>query len=450
MAITTSNVDILLEQPAVQRMSRQRRILAVLFVISFAIDFKGSVGGSPIQFLMAGLNIFAFLLLAISYRMAIPRKGLAAFVFWGWAAFMLSGTAGALANTVPFSHYLRIAYTFALFLEGFLVVWWTTRDPRDARMIISTMVAVAVVSLVFTLGWGFFFTDEGVGKIRYQILSPLIPFLVVVAGYDLLLARRRRLWSLALLAIIFGLIAISVTRGPLLIVSFVAGLVLLAAFVNTLRTASFPRRLIRAVVFVVIIVGIGLAVAVLFNPEVLGRWVRRGFGAAHDVTFWTRVAAIVGQFQALTSNHYGWLTGQGFGSSYPWPVSNFPWILQYLGPDAIGRSAWFPGEFMWMPFLYYGGFIVGSIAALALLAGAVHSFRLLAALLRTQSWRNPQARPLWVGVLGYFAFLGMGFTANPFILRLSAMFMGLCFGLFLTQAKILMFSRESAHGETRE
>lgn len=107
-----------------------------------------------------------------------------------------------------------------------------------------------------------------------------------------------------------------------------------------------------------------------------------------------------------------------------------------MGAHATGRSAWFPGEFMWMPFLYYGGFIVGSIAALVLLAGAVRAFRLLGALLRTQSWRNPQARPLWVGVLGYVAFLGMGFTANPFILRLAAMFMGLCLGLVVVQGRV--------------
>jgi hypothetical protein len=88
---------------------------------------------------------------------------------------------------------------------------------------------------------------------------------------------------------------------------------------------------------------------------------------------------------------------------------------------------------MWMPFFYYGGLFVGLIAALVLLGGAVRGFRLLATLLKAQSWRIPQVRPLWVGVLGYFAFLGMGFTANPFILRLAALFMGLCLGLILAQ-----------------
>ena len=170
MAMTTYAGDITLKRPAVQRMSRQRRILAVLFVVSFALDFKGQVGGSPTQFLMAGLNIGTFLLLAISYRFTVPRHGLGASVFWGWATFLLFGAVGALINTVPFSHYIRIAYAFTLFLEGFLASWWAARDPYDAKMIISAMTTAAVVSLFFTLWWGFYFTGHSVGQIRYQIL----------------------------------------------------------------------------------------------------------------------------------------------------------------------------------------------------------------------------------------------------------------------------------------
>lgn len=437
MAITSRVPDCSVERiGSTRRMSRQRRILAVVFVVSFALDFKGVAGGSPLLFLMAGLNSIAFLLLAVSYRMTLPTRGLASLILWGWGCFLAIGTLGALINAAPFNHYIRIAYTFTLFLEGFLVAWWTARDPRDAKLIVSAMMAAAVVSLFFTLGWGFYFSGESVGKIRYQILSPLIPLLIVVAGYDLFFARRRRLGAFFLLVTTLGIIALSVTRGMLLIVGFVAALVLLAVFWNASRTARFPRSILRVAFAGAILLTIGLAATILFDPDVLGRWVHRGLGAAHDATFWTRVAAIVGQFDSLIANPPGWLTGQGFGSSYPWPVSDFPWILKYMGPHAIGRFVWFPGEFMWMPFLFYGGFIIGPIAALVLLAGAVRAFRSLTTLLSTQSWRNPQAHPLWVGVLGYFAFLAMGFTADPFILRLAALFMGLCLGLVVTNRNI--------------
>ena len=116
-----------LERPATHRMSRRQTTLAIVFVMSFVFDFKGAAGGSPIQFLMSGLNTAAFLLLASSYRLVLPRVGLGKFVLWGWVVFLVVGTLGAFVNATPIGHYLRIIYTFALFLEGFLVAWWTTR-----------------------------------------------------------------------------------------------------------------------------------------------------------------------------------------------------------------------------------------------------------------------------------------------------------------------------------
>ena len=111
-----------MEQPATQRMSRARRILAVMFVASLALDFKGTVGGSSIQFLMAGINGVTFLLLAVSYRMALPRRGLGAFVFWGWGIFLVIGTLGAMLM-------LRLSViTFALLTASrcSLRVFWSS------------------------------------------------------------------------------------------------------------------------------------------------------------------------------------------------------------------------------------------------------------------------------------------------------------------------------------
>jgi len=214
---------------------------------------------------------------------------------------------------------------------------------------------------------------------------------------------------------------------------FVAGIALLAVFANVMRSARLPRPLLRAMMLGGATIFIGITVAILLYPEIPDRWESRAFDAGRNVTFWMRVAAVVGQFQALTENARNLFFGQGFGASYPWPVSEFPWIVPFLGEGA-GEPVWFPGEFMWMPFLYYGGFICGPIVAIALLAGVAQSYRTIQFLLSTQSWRFPRARPLWVGVLGYLAFLGAGFTANPFISRLPALFMGLCLGLVVAQS----------------
>lgn len=444
MATATRVEGVFMEQPATHRMSRQRRILMLLFVASFALDFRGDAGGSPIQVMMAGLNSVAFLLLALSYRMTLPGKGLAAFVFWGWGIFLLVGTLGAGVNATPAEQYIRVVYPFALFLEGFLVVWWTAKDPRDAGRVVSAMMATAVVSLCYTCWRAFHFMDLMVEEMRTEIASPLIPVIITTAGYDLIFAGRQRLWASLLLAIVFGIIVLSATRGLILIVGFVAGFVMLTALWNCIRTGRFPGPVVRAVVLGGILTSAGSTIAVLFNPDVFGRWEERIFGTINDVSFWTRIAAIVGQFETLMADPMSWWIGEGFGSSYPWPVSIFPWIVRYLAVDTIDRSVWFPGEFMWMPFLFYGGFIIGPVAASVLLAGAARTFRLVSNLMGNQLWRYSEARPLWVGAFGYFAFLGMGFTANPFILRLAALFMGLCLGLVLVQGSLVQSAFISA------
>jgi hypothetical protein len=382
---------------------------------------------------MAGLNTAAFLLLAASYRLVLPKGGLAAIVFWVWLAFLQTGTLGAVVNATPFEQYIRVLYPFTLFLMGFLVVWWTARDPRDASIIVSAMIATAIISLFFTLWWGFYFTGVGVDHIRYQVLSPLIPLLMVVAGYDLFFARRKRLWSIFLLSFIVSLIVLSVTRGPVLVGGVVAGLVVLAVLVNALRSGSVPRPTQDAFIWGLCVSVIGLGIATLFYPEVIERWSHRALGAGQNVTFWMRAAAVIGQFDALTESSHGWFMGRGIGSSYPWPLSEFPWILPYIG-ERVDGPVWFPGEFMWMPFFYYGGFAFGTGAALVLLWGATRGFWWLMSLLRVQSWRIPLFRPLWIGILGYFAFLAMGFSANPFIFRSAALFMGLCLGLIIVQS----------------
>ncbi len=413
-------------------MTRLLRILTTAFVISFALDFKGEQGGTSIQFIMAAINAIAFLLLAVTYRMAVPRRGLGAFVFWVWLAFLLTGALGAFVNGTSAEQFVRVIYPFALFLQGFLVAYWIGRTPIGAETIVSAMKTTATISLFFTFIWGLYFTGHSFDHIRYQILSPLIPLLAIIAGYDLLIARRRRLLSFALLAVTVAIIALSVTRGMILFLAFVVAILLLAVCWNALRYGNFPRFLMQSVVGVVFIAGIGIIVATLIYPDVFERWILRSTGETTDVTFWIRAAAVVGQFQALTENPSGWILGQGFGSSYPVPVGMFPWILPYLSTE-MSDSAWFPGEFMWMPFLYYGGFIVGSMAALGLLLGAARGFLLLSVLLKEQSWRIPQTRPLWIGILGFFSFLGMGFTGNPFIIRLAALFLGLCLGLIVSQ-----------------
>ena len=422
--------------PTTRRASLQARMLAAIFVMSFALDFKGNAGGSLIQYVMAGVNTIAFLLLAARYRLTLRGSGLATFVFWGWVAFLLTGSVGALLNDVPFDHYMRTIYPYALFAEGFLVAWWVARDARGATTLVAAMLFAAVVSLLFTFWWGFHFSGENAQVIRYQILSPLIPFLVVVAGYDLFFARRRRLRSLVILVTVFSVIALAVTRGMLLVVGMVGVAVLAAWLWNGIRGAiSLPRPIARAFAWGSVIGILGLLTALIVAPDVVARWVNRSLGVGHDITFWSRVAAVIGQWNQLVASPVSWLAGNGFGHSYHYAQTFAHLVVPGISPTAFAAPMWFPGEFMWMTPIYYAGIIAGGLAIGILLWGALRSFHILRLLLRQHAWRLVTTRPIWVGVLGYFAFLGLGFTANPFIIRLSALFMGLSLGLTIAAVR---------------
>lgn len=402
----------------------------VLFVLSFMFDAKGAVGGSVIQFVMAGVNSLAFILLATGYKVTLPCAGFAGTVFWVWFSFLLAGSAGALLSGVPFFQYIRTIYPFMLFLEGFLVAWWVTKAYRGAATLISAMTFASIISLFYTIWWGFHFTGEGATLIRYQILSPMIPFLIVVASYDLFFARRKRLFSILILIITLTTIGLSVTRGMLLVIGMVAAVLLLAAIRNWLVGGSvLPKPIRRSIVWGLAICVSATFGALLFAPDFLDRWITRSLSSTSDVTFWTRVAAVVEQWNQLVSHTGAWFFGQGFGHSYHYAVSFASSLVPYVSEQRYYSNVFFPAEFMWITPLYYGGFIFGSMVIGVLLWAIVRVFRILCTLLYRRAWINPMLRPLWVGGLGFFAFIGMGYTSDPFIIRLSAMFMGLSLGL---------------------
>lgn len=409
-----------------------RYVLALVFVLSFSLDFKGVEGGSPIQLAMAFHNTMAFALLGVSYRFVHPIRGLPGSIFWGWAIFLLVATMVAILHGVPVDRYVRVAYPFLLFLEGFLVAWWIGRDFRGAEILVSGMLATAIVSLLFSFWWGFHFSGLGVGEIRYQVLSPLIPFIFCASTYDLFFARRRRTLSASLVVAMSAIVVLSVTRGLLLIFGIMAIVILFVAVKNVLFVRlSIPKPIVLALLWVTAFSVIGAVALSAIFPDAVERWTHRASGVLVAVTAWTRYAAVIGQLRALGDSPLGWLTGLGFGSSYAWPVWDFPWIAPYLG--RVLDQVWFPGEFMWVPFVFYGGAIAGTVAALVLVLSAIHAFRVLGQLFGEKRWRDPAVRPVWISAMSFTAYLAMGLTANPFILRLAALQMGLSLGLLLAQ-----------------
>jgi hypothetical protein len=434
-----------------------KKFFSILFVVAFALDFRGAsstsisaaaaasggqtAGGTALQVVMAATNSLSFLMLATANRVKLPRSGLATALLWVWLAMLVTGTFGAMVNTTTvFTSWARILYPFTLFLEGFLVSWWATKDPSVVKGLMSAMVAAACVSLVFTCWWGFYHTGDSAEDIRYEILSPLIPFLLVTTGYDLLIARERMFRSGGILFAVLLIIGLSVTRGLILVAAIVGTVVMLAWMVNVVRgDGRIPKRIIKSLLTIFAGLTSVVVFALVFGQHQIMRWEQRSTGPTSDVTLYTRIAAVVGQYKALTASTWGWLCGQGFGSSYPWPVWLFPSITPYLGNAK--EAATFPGEFMWMTFLYYGGFLVGSAAIVVFVWCALRGFGLVRRLIRQRSWRGPRDRVLWAGSLGFLAFLASATTANPFITRLASLFFGLCLGLMISGYEELMWKR---------
>lgn len=411
----------------------KKRWLIVIFVLSFAFDVKGAKGGSFVQFAMAALNVATFLLLAVRFRGLLPRRGASAGILIVWCALLIVGSLGSAIYSVPFSQYMRTIFPFFLFAEGFMVAWWAGRRYDDAAVLVYAMSSAAVISLFFTLWWGFYFTGNAATSIRYQILSPLIPYLVIVAAFDLMFLRRRRLVSIALLAITLGVIGLSITRSMLLVIFLVLVAVFAAVILKWLAGRLLvPKPVLRTILGGTGISGLALVGALFAAPDVIDRWINRALGPHHNVTFWTRVAAVVQQWEQVVSRPTAWFFGRGFGQNYHYATSFASMLIPYVPSDRFHMSVWFPAEFMWIAPVYYAGLIVGPMVICALLWGGVIAFRSLLSLTGQNAWADIVRRPYWLGALGYFAFLGTGFTSDPFIVRLAAMFMGLTLGLTVT------------------
>jgi len=416
--------------------SQKRTVTTFLFALiplSLAFDFKGAVGGNVIQYIMAGTNIMAFVVLVLMSTARLPRRGATAILLYVWLVFALFGTLGALLSSVPADQYIRVIFPFLLFAEGLLVAWSAGKRGLSTNLV-EWMFRGAVLSLVFTLVWGFVSTGMSVHEIRYQIVSPLFPFLVAYVGYELIIARTHRVRAAFLLAISIIVVAISVTRGFLLSLFVPIIAMILAWVMNLLRGRMAVPNAIRVGLLAAILIALlGATLLQTVAPDVLLRWDRRSLGAENSVTLYTRVAAAMDQWQQILRSPESALLGRGFGNSYHYSGL----LLPQIAPGGVSQRdaatpKWFPGEFMWVSMLYYGGLVVGTIVCLLLAYVALRSVKMLAALLAQPTRRDTLLlRVAWVTSLGNLGFLGLTVTANPFVTRVSALYWGLCVGLCL-------------------
>ncbi len=386
---------------------------------------------------MAILNAIAFLFLAIHYRFSISKKRIVVLTLFGWICFLLLGSLGAFYNSVPFGVYGRAIYPFILFTEGLLAAYWLSKESRYCSSLIEFVIYSSIVSLFFTFFWGMKYTGLSLANIRYQILSPSIAFLITVMGFDLFISGYKRIRAFIILATAIALIFISTTRGILLAVGLPISVLILVWILSILRTKKMVLRKpwIRGGL---IFGGTGIIATLIFSFNsslMLERWILRLSGEGKLVSFWTRVAAVVDQWDQLVQQPISWFIGRGFGQSYFYSKKLLPYVFSYVNYDTFSKAMTYPGEFMWMSLFFYAGLIGGFFAVWVLLTGMGLSFRFLLNSINRRSRTFLQSRNLWISVLGYFSLIGLTFTSNPFILRQTAFLFGILLGIIITKRK---------------
>lgn len=404
-------------------------LATVLFVLSLALDYKGQAGASGAQIAMAVVNTVAFLGVAVQHRAKLPLSGLAGMVVWGWVLYLAVGSVSALVWQVHPGHFLRILYQYSLLVAGFLVGWWSSRTEwRVVNRLVDAMLVAAGVSLVYSAFRGWQGSVPGDG--HFSILSPLTPFVFAAAGYDLLFARRHRMLALLLMVFAAAVTAVSRVRGMMVVIVALVCVIGLAASWR-LAAGQFlaPRRLVRGIFLLLLLMTAGIVVVELAEPRLLHAWRTGLMGAGDTANFWTRVAAVSGQWHSLTENTAAILTGLGFGHDYMRSTAFVSLTAPYFPGSAYGRVLWYPGEFMWITPWFYSGVVAGSVAVAVLGAMLLRCVRNLAEIMRSGGSGFALNRARAIGSLGFAAFVGISFTSDPFMSRLGPVFMGLCMGL---------------------
>lgn len=88
---------------------------------------------------------------------------------------------------------------------------------------------------------------------------------------------------------------------------------------------------------------------------------------------------------SLSGCHASYLAG--LFTSYGYRFKGVPQsAFLYISATAFNVPKWFHGDFMWITFMFYGGFFAGVLAIVALLWAVVRIIRLLALSLCERMW----------------------------------------------------------------
>ena len=420
------------------------RLMSVLPYV-FVFDFRGDEGGSTIQFVMAGVSVLLTLYILSRYRFFLP-DGFSKFLFYGLGA-LLVGFSSAIFFNVPVNQLIRVSLPFVLFVLSSWIGANVATDFINLRRFMGTCITAGIVNSFFRYYWGLHYNSLGFDDVRYQILTPIMPFLISYCVVGVLFSRTIPIIPLLLSSWIVILSLLSVTRS--LILTAVFGLFI--SFIYLFRIGArnpalvpYAKWRLPSVAFFALMCVVGGSITAVMRPEVFNDWHERLFESKStvddiDITYMTRVAEAQGIWDQGISSPVSFIFGRGFGSNYSWS-SDYVEHMRRLSSDlANNMDQYWSGTHT----IFTHGFLFGGVLGF-LWVVYIYAFPLIRGYIAAIKLKNvfdPEyVRVYLIFNVSIFLFLSQSITSNPLGgERISAQFLGLFCGIVVTLSRNLAF-----------
>ena len=410
------------------------------YCLSWAFDYRAAEGqgGSPLQYLFFATTLVSAagtVLLGFRRLFALPMG----WILLAWGIYLLSTLVVAGVNHVEPGWYFRNTIPPLLLFTSLCVTQVAAACGLHYRHVLWPMLIAGVVNVFWRMFYAYFVAKIDPERIRVELLSPCLPFLMAYFFGGLALSRR-----LPWLALMIGAVGslsygLSITRSAVFILGAAgAGAVfavwriarmglLLPGFGNRKAT-----QLMASAGLLAVLAG-GFAAAF---PSTLDRWAERlfhpagGASSSADPSALTRYAETRAFYDLLNEEPLTWIYGKGLGAGYYWDESYVPELAEYTYGNADEFRGYtsdirFPGHSIWTYAIFSGG-VLGGLMYLGLfgvaLVTALRSTRLL-----PQVPHFP-ADVAFLPFIALLAFLSQSLTFNPFIERAGGLVLGIVIG----------------------
>ncbi|WP_146182866.1 hypothetical protein [Limnohabitans sp. Jir72] len=406
-------------------------ILAFLFLIPLAFDFKGQYGGIFIQYLITFIVIVIGVYLCA--KLKIKNKSNYSVIMTFIVIYtIIGGFLCFLVNDVLFENYIRVTVNWILFGLGlFVAMRYVNIGKNDC--ITSGIYAGGVISVLFTSVYGFISTGLNIGEVRYQILSPVILIVEALLIHNIFVERKKNLIDKFILFLCFVLQLFSVTRSHLL--AFVL-ILILALWVTYGSLVNIVHKDFSGLIVFLLAILIGSAILQYIYPELINRWFIRILSSyetyGSDITTLTRLAEIKDQLNKWDEGILTILFGKGYGAYYGWD-SVYDSELSYVFniSDLNGVNEFMPGHNLFVYTLFAGGLFFGLPFTFFIIYIFIKSLIFMNKY-RYKIYGNKTAKPFTIGLFLVFASLSITIGGNPLGPRYSALLFGVGMGMLVS------------------